>query len=241
MIKLQRYFSENLCDNQVILSKEDSYHITKVMRMNISDKIEVVNDKKVLIGEIIEISPLVKAKIVDELSEDNELTHKITLVQAVVKEQKMDYILQKATELGVYKIIPYKAFRSVVKIDKKEHQKINRWQTILKEAAEQSKRNIIPKITGVMNLTDIVNLCDYDVKILCTIRENTESLKKVLSNLPSSVKMLIVVGPEGGFTDEETDTMIANGFITVSLGKSVLRTETASLFLLSAIRYHDMR
>ncbi len=239
--KMQRYFCNSINNNIMILSKEDSYHIIKVMRMNLSDKIEVVNNKQVYICKIIELNPFVKVEIIKIQDENNELETEVTLVQSLVKEQKMDYILQKATELGVYKIIPYQASRSIVNVSKKEDKKQMRWQTILKEASEQSKRNIIPEITQSMSLSEIVNLHDYDTKILCTIKENTESLKKVLSKSNSSGKMLIVVGPEGGFTEEETNTMISNGFITVSLGSSVLRTETASLFILSSIRYHSMR
>lgn len=225
----------------MVLSKEDSYHITKVMRMNLLDKIEIVSKSIVYVCKIIEVNPLVKGEIIEIKEENNELETKVTLVQSLVKEQKMDYILQKATELGVYKIIPFQATRSIVDVSKKEEKKHTRWKTILKEASEQSKRNIIPEITKSMNLSEIVNLHDYDTKILCTIKENTESLKKVLSKSNSSGKMLIVVGPEGGFTEEETNIMISNGFITVSLGSSVLRTETASLFILSSIRYHNMR
>lgn len=238
---MQRYFCDSINNNIMVLSKEDSYHITKVMRMNLLDKIEIVSKSIVYVCKIIEVNPLVKGEIIEIKEENNELETKVTLVQSLVKEQKMDYILQKATELGVYKIIPFQATRSIVDVSKKEEKKHTRWKTILKEASEQSKRNIIPEITKSMNLSEIVNLHDYDTKILCTIKENTESLKKVLSKSNSSGKMLIVVGPEGGFTEEETNIMISNGFITVSLGSSVLRTETASLFILSSIRYHNMR
>lgn len=238
---MQRYFCNNIDNNMIVLGKEDSYHITKVMRMNYKDKIEIVNNKKVYTCQIVELNPLVKVEVLEEKIENNELEIEVTLVQSLVKEQKMDYILQKSTELGVHKIIPYQAARSVVHVNNKEIKKQTRWQTILKEAAEQSKRNIIPEITHTMKLSEIVNLHDYDTKILCTIEENTESFKKVLSKLNCSDKMLIVVGPEGGFTEEETKTMISNGFTTVSLGSSILRTETASLFILSSIRYHSMR
>lgn len=238
---MQRYFCEKSISDKVILSKEDSYHITKVMRMNLDDLIEIVIDKNTYISKIVKLGNSVEALILDEIDENNELDTQVTLVQSIVKEQKMDYILQKSCELGVFKIIPYKAGRSVVNFSGKENKKTMRWQTILKEASEQSKRNIIPKITQPMSLSEIVNLQEYDIKILCTIEENTKTLKKVLSNLSRSDKMLIVVGPEGGFTEEETRTMVSNGFVTVSLGKSVLRTETASLFILSAIRYHNMR
>ncbi len=238
---MQRYFCEKSISDKVILSKEDSYHITKVMRMNLDDLIEIVIDKNTYISKIVKLGNSVEALILDEIDENNELDTQVTLVQSIVKEQKMDYILQKSCELGVFKIIPYKAGRSVVNFSGKENKKTMRWQTILKEASEQSKRNIIPEITQPMSLSEIVNLQEYDIKILCTIEENTKTLKKVLSNLSRSDKMLIVVGPEGGFTEEETRTMVSNGFVTVSLGKSVLRTETASLFILSAIRYHNMR
>jgi len=238
---VQRYFCEKSISDKVILSKEDSYHITKVMRMNLDDLIEIVIDKNTYISKIVKLGNSVEALILDEIDENNELDTQVTLVQSIVKEQKMDYILQKSCELGVFKIIPYKAGRSVVNFSGKENKKTMRWQTILKEASEQSKRNIIPEITQPMSLSEIVNLQEYDIKILCTIEENTKTLKKVLSNLSRSDKMLIVVGPEGGFTEEETRTMVSNGFVTVSLGKSVLRTETASLFILSAIRYHNMR
>lgn len=237
---MQRYFVNQKNDNYIFLSERDSYHITKVMRMNINDKIEVVYNQKLLISKIIELEPLVKVEVLEEINERDVLSYDITIVQSLVKEQKMDYILQKLTELGVSKIIPYIASRSIIKLDKKEEKKISRWQTIVKEASEQSKRNNIPVVENIINLSSLVKLSDYDIKILCTVNENSQNLKKVLSNTPSSAKMLFVIGPEGGFTKEEEQEFINNGFISVSLGNSVLRTETASVFIMSVIRYLDM-
>lgn len=237
---MQRYFTNQMIDSTTILSKDDSYHITKVMRMDVNDKIEVVYNHKLYISKIIELEPLVKVQAIEEIIEDNVLSYDVTIVQSLVKEQKMDYIIQKLTELGVSKIIPYEASHSVIKLDNKKEKKILRWQTIVKEASEQSKRNNIPIIDNVINLSNLVKLSDYDIKFLCTVNETSQNLKKVLSNISSSAKMLFVIGPEGGFTKEEEQILTNNGFISVSLGNSVLRTETASVFIMSVIRYLDM-
>ena len=125
---------------------------------------------------------------------------RVTIVQSLVKEQKMDYILQKTVELGVDKIIPYCASRSVIKINEKKDKKIERWKSILKEAAEQSKRIKIPEITNPINLSNLVKLSDYDIKFLCTVNESSQNLKKVLSNMVSGAKILFVIGPEGGLS-----------------------------------------
>lgn len=238
---MQRYFSDKIEGNTVVLSKDDSYHIKRVMRMKLNDKIEVVSKKVCYIARVIDLDQnQVKAEIVSKLENDFYASIQVTLVQSLVKEQKMDFIIQKATELGVFEIIPFKASRSVVKINEKESKKIERWQKIAKEASEQSKRLEIPVINKIITLNDLVNLDDYDIKILCTVRENNKNIKNVLSNIKTSDKMLVVVGPEGGFTESEEEKMIENGFLAVSLGDTVLRTETVALFIMSIIRYHDM-
>jgi len=237
---MQRYFIEKKENNIFILSKDDSYHINTVMRMKLEDNIEIICDKKLYISKIIELNPLVKAEIIREIEFNNELSTSVTIVQSSVKEQKMDYILQKTTELGVSEIVPYMAARSVVKLDNKQDKKIERWQKIVKEASEQSKRNYIPVVRNAVTLSNLVNLSDYDMKFLCTVNESSQNIKKVLSNLDRNGRMLFVIGPEGGFTEEEETKMIENGFISLSLGSSVLRTETASTFIMSVIRYLDM-
>ena len=232
---MQRYFKDTNLD-LFELSVDDSYHITKVMRNKIGDKIEVVIDKKLYICEIVELKDLVKVQRIEEVICDSELPCFVTIAQSLVKEQKMDLILQKSCELGVSEIIPINATRSIVKLDKKETKKIDRWNKILKEASEQSKRIIIPKVKEIMDIKDLVNL-DYDIKILCTVNELSMSLKKVLDKDLTNLKILFVIGPEGGFTDNEEKILIDNGFISTSFGKRVLRTETASLYALSIINY----
>jgi len=237
---MQRYFVNNKENNIFLLSNDDSYHINTVMRMDLLDKIEIVCCEKMYVCEIIELIPVVKVRVIEEVEINNELSVSVTIVQSLVKEQKMDYILQKTTELGVNEIIPFAASRSIIKLDNKQDKKIERWQKIVKEASEQSKRNYIPIVQNAISLSNLVKLSDYDMKFLCTVNESSQNIKKVLSNLNRNVRMLFVIGPEGGFTEEEETKFIENGFISLSLGSSVLRTETASTFIMSVIRYLDM-
>ena len=232
---MQRYFKNTNLDI-FELSEDDSCHIIKVMRNKIGDKIEVVIDNNLFICEIVEINNLVKVRRVEEVECDSELPCYVTIAQSLVKEQKMDLILQKSCELGVSEIIPINATRSIVKLDKKETKKIERWNKILKEASEQSKRVVIPRVNEIMDIKDLANL-DYDIKILCTVNELSTSLKNVLSKDLNNLKILLVIGPEGGFTDNEEKILIDKGFISTSFGRRVLRTETASLYALSIINY----
>lgn len=235
---MQRYF----CDSKeevVTLSSDDSYHITKVMRMNVGDNIELVSNNKLYIAEIIKTIPnvIVKKNFIQESFGTNI---NIDIVQSIVVEQKMDYILQKGTELGANKFIPLIVDRSVVKLNDKSDKKQKRWQTIVKEAAEQSKRLEVPTVANPCNIKELAKL-DYDLKILCSVNETSKNIKTVLSNISISDRILVVVGPEGGFTNLEEQELIKNGFVSASLGNRVLRTETASLFVLSVINYIFMR
>lgn len=235
---MQRYFCDKIENNEYLLSKDDSYHITKVMRMNVLDKIEIVDNKKVFIGEITSLDP-VKAKIVQTLDENSENSFEITIVQSMVNENKMDLVLQKATELGVNSFYVYKAVNSVVKENAKSEKKIIRWQKIVKEASEQSKRCIIPKVN---NIVDLKELCEIkgDLKILLSVNEKTKNIKRVLIENKKCDKIIIVIGPEGGFTENEEKILMENGYIRTSLGNRVLRTETASLAVVSMINYEWM-
>ena len=203
---MQRYFKDT---NQDIfeLSQDDSYHITKVMRNSIGDLVEVVIDKKLYICEIIEMNNLVTVRKKEEVETDSELECSVTIAQSLVKEQKMDLILQKSCELGVSEIIPINTTRSIVKLDKKETKKIERWNKILKEASEQSKRVVIPKVNSILDVKELAKL-DYDIKILCTVNELSTSIKRVLSNDLKGAKIILVIGPEGGFTDADRKSVV---------------------------------
>ncbi len=231
---MQRYFIDEY-SKTAVLNLNDSHHINNVMRNKLGDIIEVVASNKTYLAEIIALDKNVTINLYKELSENKELLD-ITLVQALVSDQKMTYIIQKATELGVKKIIPFAASRSIVKL--KEAKK-DRWSKIAKEASEQSKRQSIPEIGDILSLAD---LCQEaaNLKILCTVNEKNNSIKKVLNKMNKDDRIIIVIGPEGGFSKEEEEVLIASGFIATSLGELVLRTETASSYVLSAINYQVM-
>lgn len=235
---MQRYFATTRNEDIFTFDQVDSNHFTKVMRGSIDEKIEVVYERKVYICKIIKLFPL-EAKICEEVNDkQNELY--VDIAQALVKEQKMDYILQKSTELGVNNIIPLETTRSVVKINDKKDKKVDRWNKIVAEASKQSKRLEIPRVLDIISINNLSQL-DYDYKVLCSVNEMSTNIKKVLEKIDIGARILFVVGPEGGFTKEEEQTLISNGFISVSLGNNVLRTETVSLFLLSIVNYHFMR
>lgn len=236
---MQRYFVKEKNNDTFILTQDDSHHVINVMRMNIKDNIEVVYDNKLYICEIIELNTPVKCKIIEEKESIERSIPKVIIVQALVKEQKMDYILQKACELGVYKIIPVNTERSVVKLDN-DKKKIDRWNKILKEASEQSKRCNIPILDKIYKFNELKTL-DFKEKFICSTKENKKLLKSTLSKININDTIVYVIGPEGGFSPSEEDILIENGYTPVSLGSNVLRTETASLFIMSAINYEFER
>ena len=151
----------------------------------------------------------------------------------------MDLVLQKATELGVTKIIPVTMERSIVKLaDSKEVKKIDRWSKICKEASEQSKRNSIPVISNIMTLKELVK--EEGIKIVCSTIEKENNLKKFLTEHKNYDKIIIVVGPEGGISSKEEEYLVSEGFTRVSLGKRIMRVETVPIFILSALNYEFM-
>ena len=231
---MQRYFKTTDLDT-FELSSDDSYHITKVMRNKIGDNIEVVIDKKLYICEITKISDLVTVKKVQEVECDSELSCYITIAQSLVKEQKMDLILQKLTELGVSSIIPVKTERSIVKIDdSKKDKKHHKWHMICKEASEQSHRVTIPMVNNIMSLKELINN-KKDINLICSLNENTKPLDSYLTKDVKSI--LFVIGPEGGFSQKEEAFLIENGFECTTLGKRVLRVETAAIYVASVINH----
>lgn len=235
---MQRYFS---IDDKLTLSKDDIHHIVNVMRMKENDQIEIVNNEKVYLCNIDSIdNKNVIYSVVDELKINNELDKKITIAFALVNETKTDFILQKATELGAYSFVPLKMKNSKVKLDSKESKKIDRWNKITKEAAEQSFRNISPNVSNIMTLKELVNL-DYDLKLIASTKEKEKNIKNMLQNAKECDNIIIVVGPEGGIDKSEEDFLIENGFKATTLGDSILRVETAPIFVMSAVRYELMR
>ena len=233
---MQRYFCNNKNNDVFVLSNDDSYHIKTVMRMSLNDRIEIVFDNTLFIAEIINLDNLVNAKVVEVKDEGIKSIPYVIICQALVKEQKMDYILQKSTELGVSEIIPVNTERSIIRINDKKDKKQERWQKVVKEASEQSKKTYIPKVLEVINLKDLVNIeCKH--KYICSVNEKSTSIKSVLSKVSISDNILFVIGPEGGFSNNEEKYLLDNGFESITFGSNVLRTETASSFILSVVNY----
>lgn len=231
---MQRYFTNKLVDNYFILNDDDLYHINKVMRMKENDKVEVVFKNNVYSG-IITGNGIKK----DELLSEEVTLKNITLIIPLLKETKMDLILQKATELGVSRIIPVRMERSIIKLNEQDYLKKQiRWQKICKEASEQSKRTSIPLVDKLENISSL-NL--DGLNIICSTSENSNTLNNILKNMDKYDKINIAIGPEGGFTKEEEKILVNLGFIKTSLGKLIMRVETVPLYILSVINYLELK
>ncbi len=231
---MQRYFA---LDKNLNISNQDKHHIINVMRMKEKDQIEVVFDETVYLCEIENISKKdVTIKKIDTKDDNNELSLKVTIAIPLVSEKKIDFILQKCTELGCFDFIIYDSERSKVKVNEKENKKLERWNMIVKEAAEQSFRNHLPKVYGIKKIEDLVKL-NYDISLVASTKKVEKNLKKIMQNSTNCDTMIIVVGPEGGFTNREEDFLLDNEYKSITFGKTILRCETAPMFVMSAIKY----
>ncbi len=234
---MQRYFIKN---KDMLLEESDIRHIKKVMRMNINDKIEVVYNNKLHICEITSLEPF-NIKVIEKLDEDKKTKIELTVAVALVKEQKMDLILQKLTELGVYRIIPVSMERSIVKLDKERFNKKKvRWESICKEASEQSKRTNIPIIEDIKSIKDLTKE-DADLKLVASTKEKEKLLNYYLQSIEDCAKIIMVIGPEGGISDKEEDILVSNGYNRVSFGNLIFRVETATIYVASIINYISSR
>ncbi len=215
------------------ITGSDYNHIKNVLRMKSGDKFLVSENGKssLCILESLENETAI-AKIIDSDYNNTELPVKIYLFQGLPKSDKMELIIQKAVELGVHCIVPVEMNRCVVKLDaKKKSSKVSRWQAISESAAKQSKRNIIPEITEVLNFSAALEKAK-ELDLVLIAYENKDGMKATsdaLKQIKKGSSIGIFIGPEGGFEEDEVSTVTKAGGITVSLGKRILRTETAAL------------
>lgn len=253
--------------NCINIIGKDINHIKNVLRAKINDNIEICNveTSNSYLCKIEEINKFViKAKIINELIEnkniyDNEKGNsaseiEITIFQGLPKADKMELIIQKSVELGCFDIYPIEMKRCIVKLNEKDKiKKINRWQNISEVAAKQCGRNLIPKINDIININKISDLMlDYDLILLAYEKENNNTLKnelKILKNkiiennknkqeeIVNNYKIGIIIGPEGGLDEIEVENLRINGAKVITLGKRILRTETAALNVISNITY----
>lgn len=244
---MQRYFLENknINGSTVKIIGDDFHHITRVMRMEPGEEIITVNEDGLAgIAKIAEITNgAVVGTVIEWKNEESELPIKVAIVSGLPKGDKLEYIVQKGTELGATEFIPFIAARSVVKWDqKKASKKIERLQKIAKEAAEQSHRSILPTVQEPMTVAQLIQYAEkFDFKLIAFEEEakrgEKAQLAKVLTAVQSGQSILFVFGPEGGLTIEEVDKLSEAGFIACGLGPRILRTETAPLYALAAVSY----
>ena len=232
---MQRYFGK-IIGRQVLLEDDDVFHLTRVMRAKVGDKIEVVNEGVVYVAQINRFKPL-EIDVVRRLKENNELPNNVVLIASLLKGDKMDLVLQKATELGVSEIVLLETERTVVKFKKDDRElKIERFNKILKEAAEQSRRSVIPHLFRIITFDQLRDI-DANVKMIAYEEEAgaTNSFNKIVDSIKPGQKVAVLIGPEGGFAEHEVEIAMHNGYKKVSLGKRILRAETASFYALSVI------
>lgn len=242
---MQRYFIEGrIPENQIVaITGDDAKHIAKVMRQTIGDELIVVMEGQAYQAKIVSADFDVEVKIGGNLEVQVELPKKVTIACGLPKGDKLDLITQKATELGMYALLPFSAERSIVKWDgPKSEKKIGRLQKIAKEAAEQSHRTHVPEIHGIHSFKQLLDKAEsYDAVVVAyeeeARQEDRTRFAEILKALYDKDSVLIVFGPEGGISQAEVASLKNAGASFTSLGPRILRTETAPLYALSAISY----
>lgn len=239
---MNRFFVDKaqIEDSGIRITGRDVKHIKDVLRLKVDDLIEVISEGMLYICRIISIAnDMVYAHIIDAAVGKNEPPIDIVLFQGIAKGDRMDFIVQKSTEIGVKHIYPIVTKRTVVKINdnKKEKNKIERWNTIALEAAKQSKRDFVPIVHDILTFREMLNILEGEEDIIVPYEMESslglnEALKKVKSN-----RINIVIGPEGGFEEEEVRLLDEIGGQVVTLGPRILRTETAGIVTMSLILY----
>ena len=233
---MQRYFVD-IINNEVVFTQDDIFHLTKVMRCKLGDNIEIVNNSThvAYLAVIDSVNPI-KIHIQEPIIKESELDKNITLFFALAKSDKNEFVIQKATELGAKKVVLFQGKRSVVKFSNDDFKrKEARYLAIAKEASEQCHREYIPEIIyvnsikGVKDYLEDINLLAYELEA-----GQASELEKEIKEHKS---VSIIIGPEGGFDESEVSFLKDLGFKVISLGKRILRCETAAVYALSVIAY----
>lgn len=230
-------------EKRVTILGSDVNHIKNVLRMKIGEEIAISNgiDKKEYrcgITEFTEESVICELRFIKE--DSLELPSKIYLFQGLPKADKMELIIQKAVELGVYQVIPMVTKRTIVKLDeKKAKSKVERWNAIAKAAAKQSKRRVISEVSPVMTIKEAVTFAqNMNIKVIpYELAEGMQHTKEIIESVQPGQTVAVFIGPEGGFEENEVQLAMKNGIIPITLGKRILRTETAGFTILAWIMY----
>ncbi|WP_438446206.1 16S rRNA (uracil(1498)-N(3))-methyltransferase [Gorillibacterium sp. sgz5001074] len=246
---MQRYFvaPEELAGDRVRITGDDAHHLVKVMRAEPGEEIICSNglDREVLARIASVDRNLVEAQVVSELPMDREAGVEVWIAQSLPKGDKLETVIQKCTELGADRFLPFVSERTVVQYDeKKEGKRLERWRKIAKEAAEQAHRNRIPDIGQPVSWKQLLKLLpEADLSLICYEKESGLSFRPLLAEARSRgpegrrPRILVLVGPEGGLTEKEVSEAVQAGCHSVSLGRRILRTETAAMAALGCIMY----
>lgn len=243
---MYQFFTEasGVQGSRIVITGSDVNHIKNVLRMHAGEKIAVVEAER---GRkyLCEIQELredgIECAILSAEEADTELPAKIYLFQGLPKGDKMELIIQKAVELGCFEIVPTVCRRCVVKLEeKKQKSKVQRWQSISEAAAKQSGRRIIPRVHEVLRFPEaLAYASDMDVRLIPYERaSDMEETKKLFGGVRPGQRIAVFIGPEGGFEAEEAEEAERAGIRPVTLGRRILRTETAAITVLSWLMYH---
>ena len=243
---MHQFFVEpsGIQDKKIIITGSDVNHIKNVLRMKVGEEIAVSNgvdgkEYRCGIEEFLEEEIRCTLRFIKE--DGVELPSRIYLFQGLPKADKMELIIQKAVELGAYEMIPVAAGRSIVKLDEKRAKsRIVRWQGIAEAAAKQSKRAIIPKVKNIMTMKAAIAYAEsMDVKLIpYELAENMSKTREIIDNIKPGESVAVFIGPEGGFEEKEITAAMEKGIVPITLGKRILRTETAGFTVLSWLVYH---
>ena len=229
--------------NHIFIDGPDVNHIRNVLRMNPGEEVNVTDGsgEKVYRCAIASIGEdKVELNIMWAQEKGMELPSKIYLFQGLPKSDKMELIIQKAVELGVYEIIPMATARAVVKLDqKKAAAKVKRWQAISESAAKQSKRLLIQEVKEPVKFSEALKLAsDLDVRLIpYELAEGMDGTRRIIQSVKPGQSVAVFIGPEGGFEEAEVELAKEAGFQAITLGRRILRTETAGMTVLSILMY----
>lgn len=231
-------------DKRVVITGNDVNHIKNVLRMKIGEEIAVRcsggdQEYRCGIAEFAQDEVICSLRFVRE--EGVELPSRIYLFQCLPKADKMEFVIQKAVELGVHEIIPVAAKRCVVKLDEKKAQaKVSRWQGIAEAAAKQCRRGVIPTVRMPMNIKEALSYAGgMDVRLLPyeLSEDGMKRTRQLIEGIEPGKSVAVLIGPEGGFEESEVEMAYAAGITPITLGRRILRTETAGLVVLSWLMY----
>ncbi len=241
---MSRFYAskENINGNMITIGRDEAHHILDVMRLKIGDKVVVFDGTGTEYTGFIKHADTKNKKVIIEVVRTDrplkETVPELILAQAIPKKGKMDYIVEKATELGVSRIIPIVSERTVVRPDEdSSRKKIERWKKIALETSKQCGRRDVPAIDDITEYSRVVyGMDEYDLGLMACLSEDRVSIKDALGELKTG-RVLVFIGPEGDFTTEELRLADRDNCRFVSLGRRVLKSDTAGLFVLSTLAY----